>query len=100
MSYRELISDYKMGHDSGDAWGSAMGAFFDLAAELYGRDDATIPDEWRYRPGAMGNPCEHDGLLVPHNFGLFVGVATADLERFGALLHRYTNLLREAGRDY
>ena len=97
MSYRELISDYKMGHDSGDAWGSAMGAFFDLAAELYTRDDSVIPEDWRYRPGAMGgDPRDSDS----YNFGLFLGAATDDLERFGALLHRYTNFLRAAGRDY
>ncbi len=97
MSYRELISDYKMNHDPGDAWGSAMGAFFDLSAELYTRDGAIIPDEWRYSPGAMGgDPRDSDS----YNFEIFSAADTADLESFGALLHRYTNFLCAAGRDY
>ena len=94
--YRDLISDYKLSHDPGDAWGSAMGAFFDLAAELYNRGD-DIPDEWGYRPGAMGgDPRDSDS----YNFELFDTADTADLERFGALLHRYTDFLRAAGRNY
>ena len=97
MNYRDLISEIKMAHDPGDAWGSAMGAFFDLAAELWIRDDAMIPDEWRYSPGAMGgDPREEDSFF----FHVFAAADTADLERLGSVLHRYTDMLRTAGRDY
>ena len=97
MSYREMVTEVKIGLDPGDAWGSAMGTFFDLTAELWGRDDATIPDEWSYSPGAMGgDPREADSWL----YELFAQADTADLERFGAVLHRWTDMLRAADRDY
>ncbi len=97
MSYSNLISDVKLAHDSGDAWGSAMGAFFDLTAELWTRDDAIVPDEWRYSPGAAGgDPRDPDSYF----FEVFKSADTADLERLGAVLDRYTGMLRSAGRDY
>ncbi len=96
MTYADLKSHFRLAC-SGDRWGDAMGALFPVAAELYYRGDSVKPDEWRYRPGAMGgDPREPDDNW----YDVARDASTATLERFGALLNRYTDLLRAAGRDY
>ena len=55
-----------------------------------------VPDEWDYNPGMGGDPREPDSFF----FDVFAEAVTADLERFGELLHRYTRMLKAAGLSY
>lgn len=96
LGYDEVKEQVMLGWDPGDAWGSAMGAFFALAGELWMRDDGMIPDAWRYKPGLGGDPREPDGEY----YELFREAETFALEHLGAILHRYTDILTCQGKSY
>lgn len=77
-----------------DPWGTAVSAWFDVAAHLYEVGDC--PTEWQYRPGAMGNTIETDTAYFD-----FLNELDADqLTEIGNLLWRYSQLLKRHGRDY
>ena len=91
-----IIKDlYKETHDSGDPWGSAISAFFDVATELWWRGD-DIPDAWQFRPGAVTDPRNLESYLYPD---LSV-VDSDDLLQFGKTLERYTRNLDRTGKSY
>lgn len=80
--------------DPGDAWGSVMGTFFDVAGELWNRGDGP-PDAWEYSRGAMGGPAEVSDC-VPWE----AETSSETLEAFGNVLLLFRERLVEQGRDY
>ena len=94
MNYSDIKSEYRLQADTGDKWGCAMSAHFDVAEELY-RRDADIPSSWQFSPGAMGvgEPDSYLGIIL-------MAADTADLLRFGLVLSRYIDLLKRADLDY
>lgn len=97
--YADLKRDY---HDDGDPWGSCMGAWHCIAAELYTRDDAIIPDSWEYRSGSTDpRKPDQDNHLLSDPFAETCALASNDaLIRFGNVLQRYSHMLRAKGKDY
>ena len=95
MNIKDLKSEYMLTHDSYDAWGSAMGVYFDLCSELYHRD-ADIPASWDYHPGAASDPREPEGYW----FDMLIDADTDTLLHFGRILHRYTSMLDTRGDSY
>lgn len=92
-----LRGEYRVMHDPGDPWRSAMGAWFDLCAELYHRGGPlaeTWLDRWHYRPGACAEDLrDHDAPM----FETFAEAPTGALVAFGVLLDRYVRMLRSRG---
>lgn len=95
---REVV---RAGWDSGDPYGSAMGAWFGISSALHVRGE-TIPAGWEFRPA----PGLHDvGDLEDSDLWywelLETGEATADdLRSAGNALQRYRALLEVHGRTY
>jgi len=77
-----------------DPWGTAMSAFFDVCEELY-RQGEYIPFEWQFSAGAagVGDPDTYFAKEIE-------GSNPDELIKFGNLMHRYTEMLRRAGRSY
>ena len=97
MNYLDIKSEYVAQHDSGDQWGSAMSARFDICETLTRRGD-DVPASWEFHAGAglFGIDDEPESY-----FGCIIRDAdSADLVRFGNVLARYTNALRLADLDY
>ena len=89
----EFKIDFSMKYDS---WGHTMGAFFDLAGEMYHRG-LDIPEDWQYRPSPMS------GDIREHDSGFFEPCAMATdsaLLELGILLHRLCDYLRREGHSY
>jgi hypothetical protein len=86
-----LRAEYRMGHDPGDAWGSVMGAWFEIAEALEARGEAA-PDHWLFRAGCMA-PVEEDDAWTQF-------WPSDTLARFGDVLARWSRMLRHAGRSY
>lgn len=95
LNWRDLMQEFRLMGDFGDAWGTTMGAWFDVAAELYNRG-ADIPAEWRYRPGACSGAQEVSDYWAE----IFKAYSDAELLKFGRILNRYAGVLKTAGRDY
>jgi hypothetical protein len=99
-SYQDLKAEYKLGEDSGDKWGSAMGAMFSLCAELYERGDSRSIEalaEWQYSaPTCAGDVREPDDGY----YDLFENAQSSALLKLGALLSRYIDRLDKAGHSY
>lgn len=83
--------------DTGDRWGSAIGALFDIALTLW-RLDVWIPSSWGFSPGAAPQepPTDGDGYLEQELYaGVTSGLWTYDdlraagkvIERLGAIYH-------------
>lgn len=95
MKLQDIKSEYKIQADSGDRWGSAMSAYFDLVAELYYRGE-DIPDSWQYSPGCAVDPREPDAYM----YGIFQDADSNTLVKFGNILERYTRNLDRLGESY
>jgi hypothetical protein len=95
LTYRELKKDLMFGYDPGDAWGSCMGLFFDVAEEMY-RRELDIPSAWQFKPGigVMEGPDTEDGKF------LATYARDEHLERLGKALHRLSRILEHQGRSY
>lgn len=89
--YAGLKAEYRL--DGADPWGNGMGWFFAVAAEM-DRRNLLIPDEWRYRPNG------HVADLAEYEPSICAAATDEALERFGALLNRYTRLIKHLGKDY
>lgn len=100
-----------------DPWGTAMSMFFDIAAVLDASDiDGDITPKlftkWAYRPSphftvpslhtlaAQGDEVGASGEQSLAQAVLDGDITTDDLIYVGDVMHRYTALLRAAGRDY
>lgn len=94
MTIKEFKYEMKL-TNSGDSWGNAMNAFFEVAAHLYDKG-VTIPDEWEYSPSMASEQAEEDSYW----FELFSIETEENLIKFGNLLHRYTEFLKFKGVDY
>ena len=90
-----LVAELRSGDLHYDPWGTAMGAFFAVAAELQWRG-TDIPAKWQYTPGCAADQREPDGDW----FALLEAADEEVLLSFGEMLHRYTDLLRRDGKDY
>ena len=95
MTAEQMKSALRMDDLRGDPWGTAMGAFFDVAEEL-DRQGEAVPDGWRYRPGVCGPPDYPESYFGQEISGSHPG----ELTKFGNLLYRYTAMLDHAGRSY
>lgn len=91
---KEFKDHLRMSDLAYDPWGTSIAAFFDVAAEMYNRD-MDIPVDWHYCPSQLGVNVEDDILA-----DLFSRCETEDIRYIGDLLHRYTNMLKIAGKDY
>ena len=96
MTYKDMVYEFKLSTDKGDPWGSTLSTFFAVAAELHHRGDFYIPPDWGYSPGMAEDPREPEDYF----YDLCVECSTADLQKFGSLMNRYTDCLRRAGRSY
>ena len=96
IQYAYLREEYLLTHDSGDKFGSVMGWLFPLCAELLIRGDGP-PDDWEYRPGALGAHHEDDDDYIVECFD---EVDSDTLIRFGNVLRRYRNWLAIREEDY
>jgi len=94
-NFEELKQEVMMNWDSGDKWGSCLGAFFPIAIEMDIRG-LDIPGEWGYSPG-MGGPCHDDG---DYNGELVQESSDNALIKMGNILHRLSNLLETQGHSY
>jgi hypothetical protein len=92
--FREVAPDYRADNDP---WGHAMGAAFDVCAELTNRDLA-VPAAWRYRPSPIRGPQEVSDYVAEAFADL--AITDAELLRLGDFLHRLTGRLNRAGRSY
>lgn len=90
--FKEFAPDYSPRFDP---WGHAMGAFFNVAAELDKRG-ANLPAAWGYRAGAGGPEVDDYAAEVIAD----LAPTDADLLRLGAFLHRLTGRLDRAGHSY
>jgi hypothetical protein len=95
MNYSDIKSEYRLQADSGDKWGCAMSAHFDIAEELTRRDH-DVPASWQFRAGAMGVTAEPESY-----FGEIIRDAdSSDLRYFGDVLSRYIDWCKRADLDY
>jgi hypothetical protein len=101
---RALLRDaLRAEHDSGDAFASVYAAFFALAAELDYREPASVPSSWRYSPGALRGWRDIHGDADGYRSDFAAACETTsdgELVAFGAVLERWIELLRAAGRAY
>jgi hypothetical protein len=97
ITYQQFKLEYRL-NDDGDKWGTAMQALFDIAAELWERTDGAYPPEhWQYRPSPIaGDQRELESAM----YEVCLMADTETLVRFGNVLNRYTDCLRNAGMDY
>lgn len=96
LTYKDLKHELR-GDLSIDPWGHAMGAWFDIANELWYRR-AAIPEHWEYRPaGPYARDPREPGSAW---YSVARESKTRDLRRMGNLLERYTRILKLKGEDY
>ena len=93
-TFENLKAAFRLAND-GDAWGTSMGALFSVCFELHHRGD-DIPDAWEFKPSPLSGDLRDDSFWTPE----LENRGTPALLEFGELLHRYTGMLRAAGRDY
>lgn len=91
----DSAKSYIMTDAPSDPWGSCMTAFFDVAAEMCERG-LDHPEAWCYRPGGGGHSIELQSGTAP----VVAGLSDDDLFRLGELMHRWSGMLKVAGRSY
>ena len=94
---------FVMSYDSGDKWGSVVGALFECSMYLYDHGDGP-PEEWNFRTGASGGgwPAEEYSTLGGVLFD-DAGEPIADcddVERLGETLQAWSGRLEAAGISY
>jgi len=94
--YQDLMDEFRICYDKGDAWGSVMGTLFPVAAELYYRE-GPIPIHWGYSPGACHDDPRDD---EDYMYEILNEAETNALVRFGNFLDRFSGFLKRAGEDY
>jgi hypothetical protein len=90
-------------HDANAARASVDAALFALAAELYYRSPALVPARWSYTPGPGADPRDTDAdeCDAGSEFGGECETTSdGELAAFGAVLERWSRMLRAAGRAY
>lgn len=99
MSKNQVIEEFRMNFDDGDAWGSTIGFHFAIADYLQNNAPELIPEEWEYRAGASTDT--EDFHYTQLEELTEAGVATIeDIVHAGKVLHRYSAQLELAGLDY
>lgn len=93
-NFDEIKTVYLEDHDPGDAWGSVMGAFFDVAEELHARGE-DCPASWEFRPASY-DPADVDEREPT----IATGVDTDVLIDFGNWLEDCADALQRNGLDY
>lgn len=94
LSANELMQEFRLSYDGGDAWGSTMGWWFAVAGEMNERG-LDIPGAWQYRPG-LGGGKDPDAYETP----ICEGATDTALQLFGRAMNRYAAKLKAAGKDY
>ena len=80
----------------GDAWGNAMLWWFSIADEIHFNREFDVPSEWQFRPSPIGPSNDPDDYITT----VVREASDAELQSFGALIHRYARALKHAGKDY
>lgn len=96
LSYADLKNECRLTY-CGDKWGDIMNWWFTIAEEIYhNRPNLSVPTEWQFKPSPLGNCNE------PDNYTTTIIEAATDnaLMKFGALIHRYAEMLKTAGQSY
>lgn len=93
MTSNLVLRDFRDIFDSGDKWGSAMGALFTVEGEMYMRGLDSVGG---FKPGAVSDPRERDDYL----FEVCEEVDDDDLVYAARVLNRYVDLCRRAGLNY
>lgn len=89
---------------NGDAWGSSMGALFDIAhaIEHYGKDYP--PAHWQYRDSIACHGLDRDELGENDQARTIAAAILrgreAEITHAGNVLDRYVRCLDRAGRSY
>lgn len=84
-------------YDSGDPWGSVMGAWFNVADALNFVGERGVPDRWQYRAGAASGAEEGNEYARMLEAG---EVSEQELTVLGDWLQERSEALREQGFDY
>ena len=88
-----LGDEFKMAEDwRGDPWGCATIVLFEVAAELWVRDEC--PPQWGY--SLASDPRD----IESYWFDVLDEAQTDDLIHFGNVLERYRAKLKLQGKDY
>lgn len=101
--YRYLMTDIRMQVDPGDAYGWSMGVLGNLAAAAYMYDGTVLPG---YGPSIMHNPGEvMEGDEYEQARWIVDDIENGnvtmdDVRRVYAIVDRYNDWVRLAGRDY
>lgn len=91
LTVKELMSEFRLMCD--DSWGTTMSFWFAVCHEMNHRG-LDIPAEWKFRPGAAKRDLDTmEGVAVSRAYD-------EDLERFGAIMARYADLLKRHGKSY
>ena len=94
MSYADMKAEYMADNPSDDPWGTCLSWHFDLCDYIHWTLQEEVPSAWCYDPGFADRP-DDDGRQ-----GTFILETYKDLVKFGNLLKRYADKLRQAGKDY
>lgn len=79
----------------GDEWGWAMSWLFAICDAMTFDRDMEVPAEWDFRPSPLGKSTDDEWKDE-----ILVGLSDNQLAYVGNVLHRYTEHLRKAGKDY
>lgn len=95
MSIADMKAEIRQDDIAYDPWGTVMSWRFDLCDWITFEACFDVPSDWEFRPGAGQCEPEADCPNYPYEDEL-----QADVLAFGELLKRYTDKLRQAGKDY
>lgn len=104
--YTQTATVYEAGHNArrqleddndGDSWGWAISWLFAICDTItFERADIYVPDEWGFRPSPLGSASADDSWKTE----ILQQLSNGQLAYVGKMLHRYTAILRKAGKDY
>lgn len=95
MEAEDLVYEFKL-NNSHDQWGNCLQWLFAVCEELYFNRGIDVPSEWQYRPSMLG--ASMDEAEYPSD--VLKECSDDMLLRFGWILHRYADILKENGKDY
>lgn len=99
MTLRKLKNQLRLElkANSGDEWGTVMGAFFKLCEFMYATE-LPVPSEWGFKPGLSFKHLGTEILTEDHE--MFQGCTTEVLQEFGNYLNRKADKLERQGSSY
>ena len=96
MTLAEFKSELRLMGVTIDPWGTTLEALFQIAATLYD-NGFEVPSAWEFRPAQISSKqAEPDSYW----FELLSDLSEENLIVLGNFANRYSDLLRQAGKDY